>query len=135
MLIMGLAAAMLAQAQPAPPGNEQIRHSLKLPNLEGVKDDKGQHLKIASFGWGSEGASMDAPPSPGSVIVKVEYPWTACQVGATYPSLSLSGGDKRYLVEGVKVSKCGSVAGAPVDSATFDYQKVTVSTSEATKKE
>jgi hypothetical protein len=136
MLTMALALAMLAQATPAPSGNEQIRYSITLPNLEGVPaDDKGQHLKIASFRWGprqstsADGASMDAPPPQGSVIVKVEYPWTGCQVGASYPSLSLSGGGKRYVVEGVTVSKCG------VESAIFDYEKVTVSTWDPTKKE
>lgn len=126
MLIMGLAVALLAQAEPAPPGNEQIRYSLSLPNLEGTKDDKGQHLKIASFTWGG-GASAGAPPSPGSVNIKTEYPWTACKVGATYPSLSLSGGGTRYQVEDVTVSKCSR------DSAVFDYKKATVSTPEAAK--
>jgi hypothetical protein len=139
MLTLGLALALLAQAEPAGPGNEQIRHSLKLPNLEGVPaDDKGQHLKIASFRWGAtgaDGASMDAPPPQGSVFVKTEWPWTACQVGATYPSLSLSGGGQGYLVENLTVSKCGSGAGAPVESVTFDYQKVTVGTWDPKKRE
>lgn len=134
MLTMGLALALLAQAAPAPPGNEQIRGSVKLPNLEGVPaaDDKGQQLKIESFRWASTGAggasTTGAPPAPGSVIIKTEWPWTACQVGASYPSLSLFGGGAGYLVENLKVSKCGSVAGAPVDSAVFDYEKVTVGT-------
>ena len=95
MLTLGLALALLAQAEPAGPGNEQIRHSLKLPNLEGVPaaDDKGQQLKIASFRWGSaDVAATGSPPPQGSVIVKTEWPWTACQVGASYPSLSLFGG-------------------------------------------
>ncbi|MCL6699589.1 hypothetical protein LZ496_12445 [Sphingomonas sp. NSE70-1] len=131
MLMMGLALALFAQAAPAPPGNEQIRGSVTLPNLEGVPaDDKGQHLKIASFTWGN-GATADAPPAEGSVVVKVEYPWTACKVGANYPSLALSGGGKRYVVEDVTVSKCGKKA----ESATFDYKKVTVSAWEPTKKE
>jgi hypothetical protein len=139
MLTLGLALALLAQAEPAAPGNEQIRHSLKLPNLEGVPaaDDKGQQLKIASFRWGPRqstsadgtGAAADgSPPPQGSVIVKTEWPWTACQVGASYPSLSLFGGKEGYLVENLTVSKCGNVAGAPVESVTFDYQKLTVGT-------
>ena len=128
MLTLGLALALFAQDAPAPPVKDPVYYSLSLPNLEGTKDDKGQHLKIASFNWGG-GASTDAPPAPGSVIVKVEYPWTACKVGANYPSLSLSGGGKRYQVEDVTVSKCSS------DSAVFDYKKVTVSTSESAKKE
>ena len=129
MLTLGLALALLAQTEPAPPGNEQIRHSLKLPNLEGVPaaDDKGQQLKIASFRWGN-GANAGAPPPQGSVIVKTEWPWTACQVGASYPSLSLFGGKEGYLVENLTVSKCGNVAGAPVESVTFDYQNLTVGT-------
>ena len=129
MLILGLALALAAQATAAPEGNQQIHGSVKLPNLEGVPaaDDKGQQLKIASFRWGS-GANTGAPPSPGSVIVKTEWPWTACQVGANYPSLSLFGGAQGYLVEDVTVSKCGSGAGAPVDNVTFDYKKVTVGT-------
>jgi hypothetical protein len=127
MLTLGFALALLAQATPAPEGNEQIRHSLKLPNLEGVPpEDKGQRLKIASFRWGAEGVG-GSPPAPGSVIVKTEWPWTACQVGASYPSLSLYGGGKEgYQVENLTVSKCGSGAGAPVESVTFDYEKVTV---------
>jgi len=146
MLTLGLALALLAQAEPAPPGNEQIRHSLKLPNLEGVPaaDDKGQQLKIASFRWGPRqstsadgtGAARDrSPPPQGSVIVKTEWPWTACQVGASYPSLSLFGGAEGYLVEGVTVSKCGSGAGAPVESVTFDYEKVTVGTWDPQKRQ
>jgi hypothetical protein len=136
MLTLGLALALLAQATPAPEGNEQIRHSLKLPNLEGVpaSDDKGQQLKIDSFRWGSEGVG-GSPPAPGSVIIKTEWPWTACQVGATYPSLSLSGGGGGYLVEDLTVSKCGDVAGAPVENVTFDYQKVTVGTWDAQKRQ
>ena len=136
MLTLGLALALLAQAEPAPPGNGQIRHSLKLPNLEGVPaaDDKGQQLKIASFRWGSEGVG-GSPPAPGSVIVKTEWPWTACQVGTSYPSLSLFGGAQGYLVEDLTVSKCGSAAGAPVESVTFDYQKLTVGPWDPTKRQ
>jgi hypothetical protein len=134
MLTLGLALALLAQATPAPEGNEQVRHSLKLPNLEGVQaDDKGQRLKIASFRWGSEGVG-GSPPAPGSVIIKTEWPWTACQVGTSYPSLSLFGGREGYLVENLTVSQCGSVAGAPVESVTFDYQKVTVGAWDPEKK-
>ena len=146
MLIVGTALALLAQATPAPPGNDQIYYSITLPNLEGVQaaDDKGQQLKIASFRWGPRqststdgtGAAGDgSPPPQGSVIVKTEWPWTACQVGASYPSLSLFGGAEGYLVEGVTVSKCGSGAGAPVESVTFDYQKVTVGTWDPKKRE
>jgi hypothetical protein len=133
MLTLGLALALLAQTEPAPPGNEQIRYSIALPNLEGVADDKGQQLKIASFRWGSEGVG-GSPPAPGSVIIKTEWPWTACQVGTSYPSLSLFGGAEGYLVEDVTVSKCGSGAGAPVESVTFDYKKVTVGTWDPQKK-
>ena len=136
MLTLGLALALLAQAEPAPPGNEQIRHSLKLPNLEGVPaaDDKGQQLKIDSFRWGSEGVG-GSPPAQGSVNIKTEWPWTACKVGTTYPSLSLSGGGQGYLVENLTVSKCGDVAGAPVENVTFDYQKVTVGTWDPKKRQ
>jgi hypothetical protein len=135
MLTLGLALALAAQATAAPEGNQQIHGSVKLPNLEGVPaEDKGQRLKIASFRWGAEGVG-GSPPAPGSVIVKTEWPWTACQVGTTYPSLSLYGGGKEgYQVENLTVSKCGSVAGAPVESVTFDYQKVTVGTWDPTKK-
>ena len=135
MLTMGLALALLAQATAAPEGNQQIHGSVKLPNLEGPgnADDKGQRLKIASFRWGT-GANAGAPPPQGSVIVKTEWPWTACQVGATYPSLSLFGGKEGYLVENLTVSKCGNVAGAPVESVSFDYQKVTVGTWDPTTK-
>ena len=135
MLTLGLALALLAQAEPAPPGNEQIRHSLKLPNLEGVPpEDKGQQLKIDSFRWGAEGVG-GSPPAQGSVIIKTEWPWTACKVGTTYPSLSLSGGDQGYLVEGLTVSKCGDVAGAPVESVIFNYEKVTVGTWDPQKRQ
>ena len=137
MLTLGFALALLAQATPAPEANEQTGHSLKLPTLEGVPaaDDKGQRLKIASFRWGprqttsADGASAagdGSPPAQGSVIIKTEYPWTACQVGASYPSLSLYGGREGYLVENLTVSKCGSGAGSPGESVTFDYEKVTV---------
>ena len=136
MLTLGLALALAAQATQAPPGNDQKYYSIKLPNLEGVPaaEDKGQRLKIASFRWGSEGVG-GSPPAPGSVIIKTEWPWTACQVGASYPSLTLyGGGGEGYLVEDLTVSKCGSGAGAPAESATFDYKKVTVGAWDPQKK-
>ena len=34
-------------------------------------------------------------------------PWTACKVGARYPSLELGDGAKRYLLQDVTVSSCG----------------------------
>ena len=46
-----------------------------------------------------------------------------CEAGET-----LADGSAGYQLEGLKVSKCGSAAGAPVDSATFNYEKVTVGT-------
>ena len=137
MLTLGLALSLAAQATAAPEGNTQIHGSVKLPNLEGVPpEDKGQRLKIASFRWGSaDGAGTGSPPAQGSVIIKTEWPWTACQVGTTYPSLSLYGGGKEgYQVENLTVSKCGNVAGAPVENVTFDYQKVTVGTWDPTTK-
>lgn len=134
MMTLGLALALFAQDAPAPPVKDPVYYSITLPNLEGVQaDDKGQRLKIASFRWGSEGVG-GSPPAPGSVIIKTEWPWTACQVGASYPSLSLFGGAQGYLVENLTVSKCGSGAGAPVESVTFDYQKVTVGTWDPVKK-
>jgi hypothetical protein len=129
MLILGLALALAAQATAAPEGNQQIHGSVKLPNLEGpgTPEDKGQRLKIGSFTWGSEGVG-GSPPAPGSVVIKTEWPWTACKVGATYPSLSLYGGAQGYLVEDLTVTKCGS------ESAAFDYKKVTVGAWDAAKK-
>ena len=135
MLTLGLALALVAQpAPPAPPVKDPVYYSITLPNLEGVKaDDKGQRLKIASFRWGGEGVG-GSPPPKGSVIIKTEYPWTACQVGASYPSLSLYGGAEGYQLENLTVSKCGSGAGAPAENVTFDYEKVTVGAWDPTKK-
>ena len=141
MLTLALALALLAQTESAPPGNEQVRYSIKLPNLEGVKpgDDKGQQLKIASFRWGAAGAGGDskisAPLPQGNAVVKTEWPWTACQVGASYPSLSLIGGGKHNLLEQVTVSNCGGAWGTPSEGIVFDYAKVTVSGWDPKKKE
>ena len=105
--------------------------SITLPNLEGAKTEeaKSESMKIGSFSWANLGAG-DSPPPQGSVIVKVEYPWSSCEVGANYPSLSLAGAGKPYVVQDVTISNC---EGKPAQSVTFDYKNVTVS--EAQKKE
>ena len=124
MLTLGLALALVAQDAPAPPVKDPVYYSITLPNLEGTKaESKSESMKIGSFRWGSEGT--DGSPAPqGTIIVKVEYPWSSCQVGANYPSLSLAGGGKRYLVQDVTISNCD---GTPAQSVTFDYKNVTVS--------
>ena len=127
MLVLATTLALLAQATPAPQGNEQIRYSITLPNLEGTKGQKSESMKVGSFSWGSEGTG-GSPPPQGSVIVKVETPWSSCEVGANYPSLSLAGGGKRYEVKDVTISNCD---GAPAQAVTFDYKNVAVTEAKA----
>ena len=66
-----------------------------------------------------------APPPSGSFRVKVRYPWSDCRVGAHYPSLTLNGGGKSYLLQDVQVADCGDSA-APTGQITFVYGKATV---------
>lgn len=65
-----------------------------------------------------------APPSQGSVRVRVKMPWLACRVGATYPRLELAGGGKRHVLEDVRVTSCGRSGGSPEESITFVYGKL-----------
>jgi hypothetical protein len=139
MPVLGL--ALLAQSA-APPGNEQIRHSIILPQGQSTTDKqgaagKGEHLDFESFRWGPrQPASADgSAPAQGSVIVKLEKPWTSCQVGAAFPSLVLIGGGKHHLLEEVTVSSCGGDAAKPEEGITFAYGKVTVSDWDSKKKE
>ena len=101
MLTLGLALALVAQDAPAPPVKDPVYYSITLPNLEGTKaESKSESMKIGSFRWGSEGT--DGSPAPqGTIIVKVEYPWSSCQVGANYPSLALAGGAVVHVPLGV----------------------------------
>ena len=131
MLTLGLSLALFAQATSAPPGNDQIYYSITLQDQKKGEAAKSQSMKIGSFAWGA-GEPMDSPPPTGSVIVKVELPWTECEVGANYPSLSLAGGGKRYAVQDVTISKC---EGSPAESVTFDYKSVAVKAADAPKKE
>lgn len=129
MLTLGLSLALLAQATAAPPNNDQIYYSITLQGDKKADAPKSQSMKIGSFAWGA-GEPMDSPPPTGSVIVKVELPWTECEVGANYPSLSLSGGGNRYQVQDVTISKC---EGSPAESVTFDYKSITVRAADAPK--
>lgn len=138
MLAIGL--ALLAQTA-APPGNDQVYHSLILEEGKATAekhaaDAKGEHLEIESFRWGPrQTTSTDGSTPQGSVIVKVEHPWTSCQVGAAFPSLVLIGGGKHHLVEDVTVANCGGGAGTPEEGITFVYGKLTVSGWDPKKKE
>jgi hypothetical protein len=71
------------------------------------------------------GTAAQAPLQKGSVWVRVSSPWSACRVGARYPSLELAGGGKTYVMRDVTVSSCGgSSGGVSPDEVAFSYQSI-----------
>jgi hypothetical protein len=70
----------------------------------------------------SGGRTETPPPGKGSVWIRVSSPWAGCKVGARYPSLTLEGRGKSYLLEDVRVASCGG----PREGVSFSYAKVKV---------
>ena len=63
----------------------------------------------------------------GSVWVRVASPWAACRVGVRYPSIELSDGTKRYVLQDVTVANCGGLsapAGQPAEAVAFYYNRI-----------
>jgi hypothetical protein len=79
---------------------------------------KRQHKPMVARGY----YDSSAPPVRGSLILLASGP---CRVGARYPSLTLNGRGKSYLLQDVQVADCGAAAG-PEEQITFVYAKVTV---------
>ena len=75
----------------------------------------------------SSGYAHVVPPrGPGSLRIKVKFPWVSCQEGRTYPSLELSNGARRYVLKDVVVSSCGGTSAGPEEHITFVYGKIGV---------
>jgi hypothetical protein len=75
---------------------------------------------------------LDAPlPANGSLVVQASG--GTCRVGARYPSITLSGRGKSYLLQDVEVVDCG--VGATGAQFTLVYRKVTVKGWNPEKKE
>lgn len=66
------------------------------------------------------------PLAKGSVWIRVATPWSACRVGARYPSLELAEGAQAYTLEDVTVASCGDADDRPTEEVAFYYNKVTV---------
>lgn len=79
---------------------------------------KRQHRPFAARGIYDQGA----PPPSGSLTVLANA--GSCNLGARYPSLTLAGEGKAYLLEDVRVAGCA--ASGPSEEITFVYGKVRV---------
>ena len=120
------------------PDRPVIAGSVPNPTASGQATGKRQHMPVLS---GAEGPLQtspisDQPRGKGSVWIRVGTPWSACRVGARYPSLSLAGGAKAYLLEDVTVASCGGDADdRPTEEVAFYYNKVKVRAWDPKKKE
>ena len=85
----------------------------------GLPTGKRQHKPMVARGYYDQAA----PPPSGSLIVLASS--ASCRVGARYPTLSLKGRGKTYVLQDLQVADCGSGAG-PEEQITFVYGKVIV---------
>jgi len=97
----------------------------------GQATGKRQHKPITiTKEWGAatpQIMKLDRPAAKGSVWVRVATPWTACRVGARYPSLELGSAGKRYVLQEVTVASCGGSRGAddrPTEEIAFYYNRI-----------
>ena len=120
------------ESAPPPPGGVRVAagdvdgdgraapaKTVKSPRdaASGLPTGKRQHKPV----------TFTKPLDKGSVWVRVATPWAGCRVGARYPSLALSDGAKRYLLQDVVVSSCGGSSAAddrPTEEVAFYYNKV-----------
>lgn len=87
----------------------------------GQATGKRQHMPIRARAY------YDQPLATGSVWVRVASPWTACRVGARYPSIELGDGAARYVLQDVTVASCGGSRDAddrPTEEVAFYYNKI-----------
>jgi hypothetical protein len=111
------------QAASGDPDRPVIAGSVPTPPASGQATGKRQHMPIRT------GPNYDKPQGEGSVWIRVSTPWSACRVGARYPSLSLGGGAKAYVLEDVTVAGCGA------GEVALAYKKVKVRAWDPAKKE
>ena len=75
-------------------------------------------------------------PLPANGSLTVQASSGSCSVGARYPSLTLTGGGKSYLLQDVQIADCGGgSAASPTEEITFVYGKVRVRAWDPKKKE
>jgi hypothetical protein len=86
----------------------------------GQATGKRQHKPLLMRGY------YDQAPPPARGNLTVLASGAPCRIGARYPSLSLSGGGKDYLLQDVRVAACGDTAAGPEEQITFVYGRVTV---------
>lgn len=97
-----------------------------VPNPAAAKRQHGQ-VTITKE-WDAATPRLATPLAKGSVWIRVATPWTACRVGARYPSLELGdGGGKKYLLQDVTVARCGRSGDAddrPTEEVAFYYNRI-----------
>jgi hypothetical protein len=113
---------------PNPPASTGANETITIAGgrtetVSGQATGKRQHMPIRARTY------YDQPQGEGSVWIRVSTPWSACRVGARYPSLSLGGGAKAYVLEDVTVAGCGA------GEVALAYKKVKVRAWDPAKKE
>ena len=85
------------------------------PAASGLPTGKRQHKAI----------TFTQPLDKGSVLLKLKAAWPECRVGATYPSLELSGSAKTYRLTDATVTDCAAAGGdRPTESISLNYTKI-----------
>jgi hypothetical protein len=114
-------------ADPAATGASE-RITVGGSHAEGQATGKRQHKPLVARGY----YDTSTPPPRGSLTVLASGP---CQVGTRYPSMTLNGGGKSYVLQEVRVADCGTATAGPEEQITFVYGKVTVRGWDPQKKE
>ena len=76
--------------------------------------------------WDAGTPQLARPLGKGSVWIRVATPWAGCRVGARYPSLELTEGTKRYMLQDASVASCGRSAAddRPTEEVAFYYNRI-----------
>jgi type VI protein secretion system component Hcp len=93
----------------------------------GQATGKRQHQPLIARGYYDQAT----PPPRGTLTILASA--SACRVGARYPSLTLDGRGKSYLLQNLQIVECTDAG--PQQQVTFVYGKVTVRGWDPEKKE
>jgi type VI protein secretion system component Hcp len=92
-------------------------------NVPNASAAKRQHRPVTiTKEWDASTPQLAKPLEKGSVWVRVATPWTACRVGARYPSLELGDGTKRHVLQDVTVASCGGSSAQ--EEVAFYYNRI-----------
>jgi hypothetical protein len=139
----------------APPPSGSGRNEMKMDDSAGGSDPKESRTGHSMLGASEKvtvGGARTESRAEGKYLTlrprRLDTPLTAngsltvqasggpCNVGARYPSITLTGGGKSYLLQDVQIADCGGGSAAgPTEEITFVYGKVRVRAWDPKKKE